>query len=193
MGGLAWVAACLVHDSLPQGCIDAGCTDRAMRDSTTAGEVLVGVAGLMLAASGVSLLLLARAARGGLGATGVAAAVAGVVGLTLLLAAGVMSSFVDSDWSGMPGLVVPGMGLLAVAMVLVTGLVLRAGVLPTWVSVLLVVAALLLLFANEQTSRILLAVPFGLTWGVAGVLLLRRSRGSRQVPGTHRTFLTRSS
>ena len=109
VGGLAWLAACFVHNSLPQGCIGAACTAREMRGPTTAGEVLVGVAGLMLAVSGVSLLLPARARAGGLGAAGVAAGTSGVVGLTLLLAAGVMSSFVDSDWNGMPGLVVPGM------------------------------------------------------------------------------------
>ena len=60
-----------------------------------------------------------------------------------------------------------------------SAVVLRAGVLPSWVSALLVVTGVLLLFANEQTSRILLALPFGLTWVAAGVVLLRRSRTSR--------------
>jgi hypothetical protein len=34
--------------------------------------------------------------------------------------------------------------------------------------------AILLPFANEQTSRILLAVPFGVAWAVFGLSLMRR-------------------
>jgi hypothetical protein len=52
--------------------------------------------------------------------------------------------------------------------------VIRSRVLPTALSALLLATVVTLPFANEQTSRILLAVPFGLTWLGAGVLLLRR-------------------
>ena len=41
-------------------------------------------------------------------------------------------------------------------------------------SSLLLATALLLPVANEQTSRILLAVPFGLCWLGLGVELMRR-------------------
>jgi len=173
VGGLAWVAGCFVHNSLPQGCIDQGCVGHAMRGSSPADTVLYLVAGLMLATSSLGLLLLARATSG-LGRTGIAAGVAGGAGCLLLGAASVA---IDNNWSGMPGLVVPGVLLLAVGLVLVAWVVLRARVLPTWTALLLLATALLVPFANEQTSRILLAVPFGLTWLVAGAGLLRSERG----------------
>jgi len=175
VGGLAWVAGCFVHNSLPQGCIDQGCVGHAMRGSSPADTVLYLVAGLMLATSSLGLLLLARATSG-LGRTGIAAGVAGGAGCLLLGAASVVSA-IDNNWSGMPGLVVPGVLLLAVGLVLVAWVVLRARVLPTWTALLLLATALLVPFANEQTSRILLAVPFGLTWLVAGAGLLRSERG----------------
>jgi hypothetical protein len=175
VGGAALTAACLVHNSLPQGCIDAGCDSRVMRGSSPADLVLFAVAGLMLAVSGVGLLLLTRRKRGGRGAMAATAGIAGAAGLVLLLAAGVVSTFVDDDWEGMPGLVVPGVALLALGLVLVAVVVIRARVLPTPLSALLLATVVTLPFANEQTSRILLAVPFGLTWLGAGVLLLRSS------------------
>jgi hypothetical protein len=173
VGGPAWVVACLAHNSLPQGCIDEGCVGHAMRESTPAAEVPFVVAGVMLAATGVGLLALARA-RTGLGRSGVAAGVAGAVGCALLAAALVVSTFVDNNWNGMPGLVVPGVLLLVLGLVLGAVVVLRARVLPTWCAISLLASAVLLPFANEQTSRILLAVPFGLCWMGAGVVLLRR-------------------
>jgi hypothetical protein len=95
--------------------------------------------------------------------------------LTLLLAAGVVSTFVDDEWDGMPGLVVPGVVLLTVGLALTSIVVVRARVLPTALLAVLLVTVAALPFANEQTSRILLAVPFGLTWLCAGALLLVRS------------------
>lgn len=172
VGGAAWIAACFVHNSLPQGCIDEGCTDGAvMRGSSpTAGALLV-VAGLMLAVSCLGLLVLARTARGGhLGRPGTLAGWAGAAGLLLLGAAGLVSA-VDSNWEGMPGLVVPGVLLLALGLALLAWVVFRAGVLPTWLCALLLATVLVLPFANEQTSRILLAVPFGVAWMVTGAVV----------------------
>ena len=170
VGGAAWVAACLVHNAQPQGCIDDGCVGHAMRDGGPVDGALFVVAGLMLAVSGVCLLLLVRSASR-LGRTGVVAGVAGSCGCALLAAALVVST-VNSDWNGMPGLVVPGVTLLAVGLVLVAVVVLRAQVLPTWSALVLLATALLVPFANEQTSRILWAVPFGLAWAAAGTTLV---------------------
>lgn len=173
VGGASWTAACFVHNSLPQGCIDEGCVDRTMRGSTPVALMLFVLSGLMLACAGLGLLRLARE-RTGLGTPGVAAAAAGAVGLLLLGAAGVVSTFIDNDWDGMPGLVVPGILLLAASLVLVAAVVIRARLVPVGFSSLLLVTALLLPIANEQTSRILLAVPFGLCWLGLGVELMRR-------------------
>jgi hypothetical protein len=184
IGGGAWVAACFVHNSLPQGCIDEQCGDRPMRGATPLDSTLFGVAGVMLAASGIGLLLLAGRSRP-LGRLGALAGTTAAVGLLLLAAAGVVSA-VDNEWNGMPGLVIPGILLLAVGLVLVAAIVLRARIVPAALAALLLVSALLLPFANEQTSRILLAVPFGLVWLALGVTLLRdRSRlGQPSTPVT---------
>jgi hypothetical protein len=173
LGGLAWVLACFVHNSLPQGCIGDGCSERPMRGSSTLDTALFDLAGVLLALSGTGLLLLAHRTRR-LGRLGAVAGGTAALGLLLLAGAAVMSTL-DNNWEGMPGLVIPGIGLLAIGLVLVTVVVLRAGVVPTWLGCLLVATALLLPFANEQTSRILLAVPFGLVWLAVGVVLLTRS------------------
>ncbi len=162
-----------MHDSLPQGCIDEGCDGAAMRGSSPTSDALFVVAGLMLAISSLCLLLLARRA-GGLGRLGAVAGDAGAVGLVLLAAAAIVSA-VDNGWNGMPALVVPGVVLLAVALVLLAWVALRARLLPMWVSLPLLATALVLPFANEQTSRILIAVPFGVVWCVAGAVLLVRA------------------
>ncbi|HEX5088681.1 MAG TPA: hypothetical protein VFV89_12795 [Nocardioides sp.] len=180
IGGVAWVVACFVHNSLPQGCIDEQCADRTMRGSSPVATTLFVMAGLMLAISGIGLLLLTHQRRP-VGRLGALAATTAALGLLLLGAAAVMSA-VDNDWNGMPGLVIPGIFLLAVGLVLVAWVVLRARVVPTSLAALLVVTALLLPFANEQTSRILLAVPFGITWLVLGLVLLRDPGRRRSRP-----------
>ena len=171
VGGVAWVAACFAHNSLPQGCIDEGCSGHAMRGSSTLDTLLFDLAGVLLAVSGIGLLVLAHRSRR-LGRLGALAGSTAALGL-LLLAGAVVMSTVDNNWEGMPGLVIPGIGLLAIGLVLVTVVVLRARVVPIWLGCLLVATALLLPFANEQTSRVLLAVPFGVAWLVLGVVLLR--------------------
>ena len=157
-----------------------------LRGNSTAAVALFLVAGVMIAISAIGMLLLARRV-GGLGRLGVAALSAGGLGSALLLLAGVVSGFVDNDWGGMPAVVVPGVVLLTVGAVLLGWVVLRANLLPVWVALALVGTALLLPFANEQTSRILLAVPFGAAWVAAGVALAlprawRGSNASRLLP-----------
>jgi hypothetical protein len=142
-----------------------------MRGSSPVASTLFVVAGLMLALSGIGLLVLAHQRRR-LGRLGALAGTAAALGL-LLLAAAALVSAVDNDWNGMPGLVIPGIVLLAVGLVLVAAVVLRARVVTTWMGALLLGTAVLLPFANEQTSRILLAVPFGVAWLTLGLALLR--------------------
>jgi hypothetical protein len=172
IGGVSWVLACFVHNSLPQGCIDEGCLDATMRGSSPLDNTLFGLAGLMLAVSGLGLLAMARR-RAPLGKLGVLAASAGALGLVLLASSAVVSTF-DNNWEGMPGLVVPGILLLAVGLVLVAAMIIQRRVVPFWSAAFMMATAILLPFANEQTSRILLAVPFGVAWAVFGLSLMRR-------------------
>ena len=179
VGGAALTAACLVHNSLPEGCIGNGCNPGEMRGTTTLTSTLFVLAGIMLGLCGAGVLRMVRQRRRGLGATGVAAGLTGVIGLGLLLASAVVMRL-DGNWGGMPALVVPGVVLVAVGSALCAVAGTSAGTFPAWWSVILGVTALLLPLANEQTSRILLGVPFGLTWAIGGLLALMGAGESRR-------------
>ncbi|QDO87513.1 hypothetical protein FNH13_03485 [Ornithinimicrobium ciconiae] len=177
VAGLSWTAAAVLHSLQPPGCVGEACAvSGPMRGSTPTTDVLLLIAGTMLAASLVGLALLARR-RGGGGRVGFTGMVASGLGLALFLAAGAVSTIGDSDWSGMPFLVMPGLGLLVLGLLLVATSVWRGDVLPRGLSVVVVLSVLLLPLANEQTSQVLLAVPFGLAWAGLGVVLLR-TRGA---------------
>lgn len=47
----------------------------------------------------------------------------------------------------------------------------RSGVLPAWAGALLALTSLLLLAFNDQNERILVVIPFGVSWMVLGGLL----------------------
>jgi hypothetical protein len=174
IGGISWAVGCLVHNSLPQGCIEDACpSGQALRGTSPVADALIVVATVMLVVSGAGMLLVVRRAGGG-GRTGAVAALVGGLACAFLLAAVVSGLFVE-DWSGMPALVVPGVALLTVGAALIGWVVFRSKLLPTWAALVLLGTALLLPLANEQTSRILLAVPFGMAWCLAGVTLVVQS------------------
>jgi hypothetical protein len=86
----------------------------------------------------------------------------------------------------MPIFVVPGLVLIVTGFVLLGVAVFRAHVLPTWVALLLLVGALVMLLGNEQTARTLLFIPFGLAWLAVGLTLWHRL-GSRAQEATARS------
>ncbi len=88
------------------------------------------------------------------------------------MAAGVVA-ISDPDFEQMPGLVVPGVLLALVGLLLLAWAIYRADLLPTWLTVLVLVCVLLLAAVNEQTSRVLLAVPFAAAWMLVGLVVLR--------------------
>lgn len=108
IGGIAWIAAALIHASQPRGCIGDECNTLPMRDTTTATSLLFAVAGLMLVLSGAGLLALIKrrdrlAWPGRLGA-----ALCGLGIVSLALAAIVQEVFFEGDFPWMPAFVVPG-------------------------------------------------------------------------------------
>ena len=121
------------------------------------------VAGLMLVASGTGLLGMIRR-QGRLSRAAVVGATLALVGLCLLTVAVTVQAvfFPDGDFDLMPFLVGPGVLLLAAGLAAVGWTVLRSGVLPRWAGASLLVGAVLILAANEQTDAVLLAVPFGI-------------------------------
>ena len=172
IGGSAWTAATVIHASQPRGCVGDECVGLAMRDATPATSLLVAVAAVMMVASGAGLLQLVRR-RGRLGWTGAVGATACAVGIVLLaLATALQEIFYDGDFAWMPVFVGPGVIALAVGLALVGWTIRRSRVVPSWAGVCMLVGALLLLGANEQTAAVLLAAPFGLAWLATGAALL---------------------
>lgn len=70
----------------------------------------------------------------------------------------------------MPYFVLPVLLALVVGFVLLGVVILRTGVLPRWCAALLGM--------NEQTTRVLLAIPFGVAWAVLGAVLWTRRDGA---------------
>ena len=176
IGGSAWTAASIIHASQPRGCVGDECGAVQMRNATSGTSLLVALAGVMMIASGAGLLLLIRR-RGHLGRTGVVGAAACGFGVAVLAVALALQELVyGSDFRWMPAFVVPGVTALAVGLALVGWTVVRSRVVPSWVGVSLLIGAVLLVGANEQTAAVLLAVPFGIAWLATGAALMLRRR-----------------
>ena len=89
----------------------------------------------------------------------------------LVIATLVQAIFFGGDFPFMPHFVVPGLLALVVGFLLAGIAILRSGVLPRWVAVLVIVGALAMLVVNEQTARVLLMIPFGVAWVAVGYVL----------------------
>ena len=106
------------------------------------------------------------------GRAGKAGVLIGAVGAALLVIVGLIQAiFFGGDFVLMPYFVIPGLLALVVGFMLLGVAILRAGVLPCWVAVLIIVGALGMLGANEQTARVLLMIPFGVAWVAVGYVL----------------------
>ncbi len=171
VGGALWVVGTVIHASKPRGCIAEECAVRPMRETGLIDGSLMLVALLLFAAGAAGLVILARS-TGRFGRMGRAGAAIGAFGAALLVIAGLVQSiFFGGDFPLMPYFVIPGVLALIAGVLLLGVAVLRAGVLQRWVSVLVIVGALAMLGANEQTWRALMAIPFGLAWVAIGYVL----------------------
>ena len=171
LGGALWVIGTLIHASKPRGCVAEECAFRPMRESGALDGILMLLSLMLFAAGVVGLVVLARRS-GRFGKTGSAGVVVGAVGAALLVISGLIQAiFFGGDFPLMPYFVVPGLLALVVGFLLVGITILRSGVLPRWVAVLVIVGALAMLVANEQTARVLLMIPFGVAWVAVGYVL----------------------
>ncbi len=188
VGGAAWTAASIIHASQPRGCVGDECAAWQMREATTVTSLLIALSAVMLVASGVGLVVLTRR-QGRLGRTGVIGASAAGLGITVLvLAVALQGLFFGQDFRWMPAFVVPGVTSLAAGLALLGWTVLRSRVLPAWLALWLIVGAVLLVGANEQTAAVLLALPFGVAWLATGAALLVHR--SEETPRDHSADVT---
>jgi len=171
VGGTLWVIGTLIHASKPRGCIAEECAVRPMRETGALDGILTLLSLLLFAAGAVGLVILARHS-GRFGRAGKAGVLIGAVGAALLVFSGLIQAlFFGGDFPLMPYFVIPGGLALIVGFLLVGIAILRAEVLPRWVAVLVIVGALAMLGANEQTWRVLLMIPFGVAWVAVGYAL----------------------
>ena len=171
LGGALWVIGTLIHASKPRGCIAEECASRPMRESGVLDGTLMLLSLLLFAAGAVGLVVLARHS-GPFGKMGNAGVVIGAVGAGLLVISGLIQAiFFGGDFPLMPYFVIPGVLALIVGFVLLGIAILRAGVLPRWAALSLVVGALAMLGFNEQTALALMAIPLGVAWVAVGYAL----------------------
>lgn len=186
LGGALWMIGTLIHASKPRGCVAQECASRPMRESGVLDGTLMLLSLLLFAAGVVGLVVLARR-LGGFGKLGGAGVVVGAVGAGLLVISGLIQAiFFGGDFPLMPYFVVPGVLALIVGFVLLGIATLRAGVLPRWAALILIVGALAMLGFNEQTALALMAVPLGTAWVAVGYTLwsgvgARNGRGTARV------------
>ena len=180
-GGLLLIAASVYRSTLPRGCIDEECLTQPQRGDTSLGTLLSAVAALLLVAAGIGLIVqLQRSKRfGRIGAVGLVLAGLGIVSL---VAGGAAVGIYGPDFAAMPAFVLPGVGLIALGMVVLAAALLRSRYLPAWASVALFVGGALLILVNEQTARVLFAVPFGLAWILVGVAEWRLVQRRESLP-----------
>jgi uncharacterized membrane protein YqjE len=105
---------------------------------------------------------------GRFGRLGVTSVVVGAVAAMLLFIGTVLNT---QNSSLVPLFIIPGLLALIVGFVLLSVAVLRAGVLPRWAAILLVVGSLAMLGFNDQNWQALMAVPNGLAWMAVGYVL----------------------
>lgn len=175
LGGALWMVGTVLHALEPRGCVGADCATRPMRDSSALVAVLAVCAAVLIMVGVAGLVRLAQDS-GRLGRSGRLGVRVGVAGLVALLTVGMAQPVLfGGNFHLMPYFVLPGMGAVVVGFLLVGIAIVRAGVLPRWAGVLLVLGSLALVGANEQTELVLLMLPFGLAWAAAGYAMTRRN------------------
>jgi hypothetical protein len=178
LGGGLLILSTILHALKPTGCVADECDlpGRSMREGTAVTDVLLIAAVLLMGLGLLTVVARLRAAGrfGRLGQTGVAAtSLGGALGLAGVL---VQALFFGSDFPYMPFFLVPGLLGVMVGVLFLGAAILRSGVLPRWVGVLLASGAICLLAFNEQTARVLLAIPIGVAWVAMGSVLWAEPR-----------------
>ena len=188
LGGGFCVLAAILHSMQPSGCIGLECETRAMRSTTPLVSALGAAATVFIIVGMAGLLVMAR--RFGrhtrLANAGLITATAGFA--ILLLGVLIQAVFFSGDLPWMPFIVIPGVIGVIAGFVMIGIFILRSGLLPRWLGVFLVVSAVLLLAANEQTAAVLFAIPFGLAVTTVGFFMW--TNGERALVGASRSSAT---
>jgi hypothetical protein len=163
----------------PEGCVGADCAlpGRSMRSGGGALEALLFVGAVALIGTGVAALVIEARRADRFGKLGRIGLLCAVLGLGVLVSGFLIQAlFFAGDFPYMPLVVLPGGLAMLVGLLILGVVILRADILPRWSAVLLVLGTLAMLGFNDQDSRVLLAIPFGVAWMGVGYALLVQSR-----------------
>lgn len=174
-GGLLLIIFAVLVSFKPIGCIGATCAVRDMRAYDEYAPLLL--ASLVFIFFGLAATVAHARALGRFGRLGWWGTILSGVGAVVLAVAILIQELLfDGDFPYMPSLVIPAILLTTIGFLLLGVVLLR--VLPTWVGTVLIIGGLLLPFSNDQDTRVLLFIPFGLAWIAVGYALhqVRRER-----------------
>lgn len=151
---------------------------------TTTGTVTVlGAAAALFIVLGVAGLTLVARRSGDARKLANAGLIAAAAGFAILLVGSLIQAvFYRGDFPWMPFLVIPGVLAVMLGFVLIGVFILRSGLFPRWLGIVLVLSSVLLPAANAEKATVLLAVPFGLAISTAGFFLW--NIGGRLYAGT---------
>jgi hypothetical protein len=171
LGGGIWVAALAIYSTQPLG-------EQGWREGTFPLNPFMVVAFLLIFAGVLGVHQLQRYSSGLFGKV---ALVVTCLGLGLLALGRVLVDLGVAPWyfAALPAMIfVLGLFLLGVSVALTRSL-------PRSVGILLAAAAFLMPVSNFETREIVLAMPLGFAWVLAGFLMWSRKAGSRSqtLPG----------
>jgi hypothetical protein len=181
LGGVLICVYAAITASMPTGCIgEVECATREMRDTGSVDTLLL-LGFLLVGAGAVGLVLRLR----GIGRFGWLARAGGVVcmvGFALAVLASITAAMTGGISPLMPYFVVPGLLAIIVGFLLLAAAVVRARVLPFPTAILLIVSLLAMFAFNDQNWRVLMAVPFGISWVAVGYALWSGKRAPARQP-----------
>lgn len=170
IGGLLLVAYAILMNQKPRGCIADECVGQSYRAAGPLESTLVLAALGLIIATAFGLYRIHQFEGRGARIVRISALVAAASLLVGVLGLVINNLFFDSGLMYFLALLA-GI-LVAVLAFAVTGAgLMRSRVLPPWSGAMLILTSLLLLLHNDQNERILLIIPFGITWIVLGALL----------------------
>lgn len=170
LGGLFLAAYATLMALKPPGCGGEACIGGSYREAGPLETALLLAGAVLIAAAAVGLSWIHRFDGRESGFLRMAALIAAA---SLLIGVGLTPIFF---W--------PAFALIVLAILAfsATGAgLMGSGILPAWSGALLILTSLLLFGFNTENERVLLAIPFGATWMILGVLLWfkTRARSSR--------------
>ena len=167
-GAALSIVLAVLTASKPRGCIGDECAVRTMGEAGVLDAVLFLLAGSFVAVALAGLVARAQRNGGRFGRSGRPGPTAIAAGAALLAAGMALDVW---DFGLVPAFIIRGFLAVIAGLLLLGVAVLRAGALPRWAGVLLIVGALAMLGFNDQNWQALMAVPFGVAWVAVGYAL----------------------